>query len=59
MNRDCDLCDNVQQEVFSYEDGRKIRVGWLCVECWPKDGSFHKAILRERVVKETPPLLKG
>jgi hypothetical protein len=48
VNRNCDLCGADQQEVFAYEGNIKIRAGWLCTKCWPAEGSWHKAILRER-----------
>ena len=48
MKRDCDLCGKKQDEVFSYDGNLKMRAGWLCWRCWPSEGSWHKAILRER-----------
>jgi len=48
VNRNCDLCGGSQDEVFSYDGTLKMRAGWLCISCWPSEGSWHKAILRER-----------
>lgn len=55
LDRHCDLCGKLQEEVFAYEEKHDkrnyvIRAGWVCWACWPKDGAWHKAILRERTV---------
>jgi hypothetical protein len=56
LTRHCDLCGALQTTVYAYEPDptgqmrRKIRKGWLCTACWPTEGSYHKAILRERYV---------
>jgi len=55
LERRCDLCRTVQEEIFAYEKAdngvmHRVRKGWVCWECWPAAGSFHQAILRERWV---------
>ena len=55
LDRHCDLCGKLQEEVFAYEDSpdnqkQVIRAGWICWKCWPAEGAWHKAILRERTV---------
>ena len=54
LERSCDLCSKVQEEVFAYAENTfgsyKLRAGWVCFECWPTEGAWHKAILRERAV---------
>jgi hypothetical protein len=48
--RSCDKCGKPAGEVLNY-DPVPVRVGWLCVTCWPDPMAFHKAILRERQIK--------
>jgi len=56
LGRHCDLCGQLQDEVFAFaehdEGVQWIRQGWLCTKCWPAEGSWHKAILRERIVSK-------
>jgi hypothetical protein len=53
LERRCDLCDAIQDEIFVFDNElNPVRTGWACWDCWPKEGSWHKAILRERVVEE-------
>jgi hypothetical protein len=54
LDRRCDLCGAMQDEIIGFmkndEELYPIRAGWVCWDCWPKEGSWHKAILRERTV---------
>jgi hypothetical protein len=47
--RPCDICHRPASQVLNY-DPVPVRVGWLCVHCWPDPLAFHKAILRERQI---------
>jgi hypothetical protein len=49
LRRYCALCGAVMDEVLAYPG--PVRAGWLCASCWPQDGSWVKAIGRERAVK--------
>lgn len=57
LTRHCDRCGALQAPVYAYEPDptgqvrQKIRTGWLCTACWPKEGSYHRAIVRERLVE--------
>ena len=55
LDRHCDLCGAQQEEVIGFAESDNgpypIRTGWVCWECWPKEGAWHKAILRERTVR--------
>jgi hypothetical protein len=53
LPHNCHLCGKPTDEVLAHEDDRTVRAGWLCTTCWPKDGSWTKAIGRERSYKET------
>jgi hypothetical protein len=51
LDRHCDLCGAQQEEVIGFMENDSglypIRAGWICWECWPKEGAWQKAILRE------------
>lgn len=55
LERHCDLCGAVQDEVIGFAEKDAgtypVRAGWICWACWPKEGSWNRAILRERTVK--------
>ena len=52
LRRCCALCGAVMDEVLAYPG--PVRAGWFCASCWPQDGSWVKAIGRERITtKET------
>jgi hypothetical protein len=54
LERHCDLCGALQDEVIGFADKDAgtypVRAGWVCWVCWPKEGSWHRAILRERTL---------
>lgn len=53
LPHECLLCGKPADEVLAYDEhGRCVRAGWLCTACWPKEGAWNRAILRERTVRE-------
>jgi hypothetical protein len=54
LPHECLLCGQPADEVLLYqEDGRCVRAGWLCTTCWPQEGAWNRAILRERTVQNS------
>lgn len=49
LDKYCPLCGKRMEAVLSAQEG--VVNGWVCWSCWPVDGSWLKALGRERVLK--------